>query len=71
MRNLAEQHNLPRFKPGDRVVVTGPGVHRDRRGLVNEVVRHSGDFVYRYRVRFTDGASELFFGFELSLNEEP
>ena len=70
MRNLAEQPN-PKFKPGDRVVVTGPGVHRERRGLVNEIVRRTGDLVYRYRVRFPDGATEVFFGFELALNEEP
>ncbi|HEY2382678.1 MAG TPA: DUF1918 domain-containing protein [Terriglobia bacterium] len=63
LRNPQEQR--PKFKAGDRVVVVGPGVHRERRGIVAEV-RHSGDYVYRYRVRFADGASEQFFGFELA-----
>ena len=56
----------PKFKAGDRVVVIGPGVHRERRGIISEVLRHAGDYVYRYRVRFSDGASEQFFGFELA-----
>lgn len=56
----------PKFNTGDRVVVVGPGVHRERRGMISEVVRHSGDYVYRYRVRFPDGSCEQFFGFELA-----
>lgn len=56
----------PKFKAGDRVVVVGPGVHRERRGIISEVLPHSGDYVYRYRVRFPDGATEQFFGFELA-----
>ena len=71
MRNLAEHSRSPKFKLGDHVVVVVPGVHRDRRGLIAEILQHAGDFVYRYRVRFAEGASELFFGFELTLIEAP
>jgi hypothetical protein len=34
------------------------------------LVPRAGDFVYRYRVRFTDGASAAFFGFELTARDE-
>lgn len=61
--NLPDQ---PKFKAGDRVVVVGPGAYRERRGVIAEVLRHSGDYVYRYRVRFTDGGNQQFFGFELA-----
>jgi hypothetical protein len=59
------------IQTGDHVDVVVPGIHRDRRGLIAEILQHAGDFVYRYRVRFADGASELFFGFELTLIEAP
>ena len=55
----------PIFKLGDRVVVTVPGVHRDRHGGVTEIVKPRAGDVYRYRVRFTDGTTATFFGFEL------
>jgi len=59
-----------RFKVGDPVVVTGPGVHRNKNGFVMQVIEPSaGDFVYRYRVRFPDGTSVTFFGFELEHKE--
>jgi hypothetical protein len=57
----------PRFKPGDNVAVTTPGLYRDRQGVVIEVSQPSGDFVYRYRVQLADGTSTTFFGFELIL----
>jgi len=60
----------PRFKQGHRVVVTLPGVYHDRQGIVIEVVKPSAGSVYRYRVRFADGAEETFFGFELGGDPE-
>ena len=70
MRNLSEQP-VPKFKPGDNVEVVGPGSHRGRRGFVEEITRRSGDMVFKYQVRFGEGAIEQFFGFELALIEEP
>ncbi|HYR82774.1 MAG TPA: hypothetical protein VE422_01700 [Terriglobia bacterium] len=56
----------PRFKIGDNIKVVGPGEHLGKQGVVVDVVEPStGDFVYRYRVRFSDGTSPRFFGFEL------
>jgi len=57
----------PRFAPGDQVAVTSPGIHRHKQGVVIEVSHPSGDFVYRYRVRLTEGGSLTFFGFELKI----
>lgn len=59
----------PRFKVGDQVDVVGPGGHRGKEGVLTEVVATSGGYVYRYRVRFPDGSSASFFGFELSEKE--
>ena len=66
---LGIQPRTPRFKIGDGVVITGPGLHRDKYGFVMEIVEPSGDFVYRYRVRFADGTSATFFGFELDIKD--
>lgn len=63
--NPTEQQN-PKFKPGDIVVVVGPGCHRGRHGVVVDVTSHSGDFVYRYRIDFDGGENGVFFGFELN-----
>ena len=63
------QPRKPRFVLGDRVVVVGPGIYRDKWGFVMEVNEGSGDFVYRYRVRFKDGTSGTFFGFELEIKQ--
>ena len=52
--------------PGDNVIVAGPGLHRGRQGTIIDVTSHSGDFVYRYRVGFSDGEDDLFFWFELA-----
>jgi len=49
-------------------VVTVPGVYRDRQAIVIEVIIPSAGDVYRYRVLFTDGVQEAFFGFELALD---
>jgi hypothetical protein len=55
----------PAFSLGDRVLVTGPGIHHDRHGLVMEIIEPNAVLVYRYRVRFTDGTAATVFGFEL------
>jgi hypothetical protein len=47
------------------VIVVNPGVDKGKRGIVVQVSGHPGDFVYRYDVRFADGASKRFFGFEI------
>jgi hypothetical protein len=59
------QPQKPRFQNGQLVVVVGPGVHRHKNGTVIEVLDHSGDYVYRFRVRLSDSVTALFFGFEL------
>jgi hypothetical protein len=61
----AFQPRKPLFNLGDRVIVTVTGVHRDRNGIVVEVITPRAGDVYRYRVRFTDGTTGTFFGFEL------
>jgi hypothetical protein len=55
----------PRFKVGDKVKVVGPVVDSNRgmQGIVAELL--PVDVVYRYRVRFSDGATRIYFGFEL------
>ena len=55
----------PRFKVGDRVSVVSYGDVRGRVGSIAEIVSAPVDAVYRYRVRFDDGTSGVFFGFEL------
>jgi hypothetical protein len=70
-RRSAKFADVPirRFNVGDRVQIVGPGDHRGKRGLVTEVVEaNTGDFVCRYRVRFLDGGSGTFFGFEFALD---
>src|SRR5438132_14360241 len=55
-----------RFKVGDHVKITGPDERKGKRGVVTAVVEpKAGDLVYRYRVHFLDGGSDVFFGFEL------
>jgi hypothetical protein len=67
--SLPSSNPIPRFNVGDGVAVTGPGPHRGKQGLVVEITEGAGDFVYRYRVRFPEGQSENFFGFELEIKE--
>jgi hypothetical protein len=57
----------PRFKIGDGVIVRTPGSDKGRAGVISSVIGHTGDFVYRYDVLFTDGRSKRFFGFEIDL----
>jgi hypothetical protein len=70
--SLNFQPQKPRFEKGQRVVVVGPGVHRHKNGTVIQVLDHSGDYVYRFRVHLSDGITALFFGFELkAVTEQP
>jgi hypothetical protein len=55
---------------GDGVLVTVPGMYRERPGMVVEVIQPRSGDVYRYRVRFTDGTTASFFGFELEINPD-
>lgn len=55
-----------RFQVGDEVRTIGPSVRREEIGTVNEIIGSpSPSVVYRYRVAFADGTSDVFFGFEL------
>ena len=55
----------PRFKVGDAVRIVGPDANRGQKGVVFQVSGHSGDFVHRYHVQFSDGSRGKYFGFEL------
>jgi hypothetical protein len=57
-----------RFQVDDRVKVVFRGIFYDREGVVAQVIEHKGDHVYRYRVRFEDEKTALFFEFELTPN---
>jgi hypothetical protein len=56
----------PRFKVGDQVTIVGPGLHNGYQGDVVDVVT-GFDSIHRYHVRFSNGNSARFFGFELQL----
>ena len=58
----------PRFQSGDRVRAVGPSVRpRDDTGTVSEVLVSAENVIPRYRVTFSDGSTEMFYGFELDL----
>jgi hypothetical protein len=60
----------PRFKTGDRVRAVGPSVRpREHSGTVSEIVVSAENVIYRYRVTFPDGSTEIFYGFELDLTD--
>jgi hypothetical protein len=61
----------PRFSVGDRVEVIAHGDVRRRVGSVAEIVSAPIDAVFRYRVRFDDETSGVFFGFELERIADP
>jgi hypothetical protein len=63
----------PRFKVGQAIKVVTPGIHIGMHGLVAEVIQsQTGDYVYRYLIRFPDNRSGTFFGFELeAIEQEP
>jgi hypothetical protein len=67
--DLSSNHPA-RFKPGDLVQVVGPGPRSRDEGEVVDVVR-GFDYIHRYHVRFSDGSSARFFGFELQLRSTP
>jgi hypothetical protein len=66
LSNTPFEPRKPRLELGDHVVVTVAGVHRQREGVVMEVIQPRVGDVYRYKVRFPDGTTATFFGFELS-----
>jgi hypothetical protein len=57
---------LPQFAVDDKVVILSPGVDKGKQGTVVQVIRHLGDFVYRYEVLLADGTSKRYFSFEIS-----
>jgi hypothetical protein len=59
----------PRFQPGDHIVVSVMGMHRNRQGLVIEVIAPRSGDIYRYRARFKDRTTATFLGFELTPKE--
>ena len=61
----------PQFVVNDRVRVVGPSAAQrpDIEGTVTEIVGWAGNVVPRYRITFSDGSSETFFGFELEFIE--
>jgi len=59
----------PRFKVRDQVTIVGPDPHKGRIGVVIQVISSPVVFSYRYDVRFSDGTSARYFGFQLELVE--
>ena len=58
----------PRFEVGNQVIALVPtNRQQGKQGVILEVIEPAGDLVYRYVVRFTDGATDTLFGFELEL----
>ena len=58
----------PRFSVGDRVLAVGPSIaYCGNQGVVIEIIAPAGDLVYRYVVRFANGTTDTFLGFELQL----
>jgi hypothetical protein len=67
----ASRSRGPRFTVGQTTKVATPGIHTGKRGVLAEIIQpRAGDYVYRYRVRFPDGSSGTFFGFELEVSDE-
>ena len=56
---------IAHFQVDDRVTVAFPGMFHGKEGCVIQVIEHKGDHVYRYRVRFADEKTAMFFEFEL------
>ena len=55
----------PRFNVGDRVEVVAHGEKEGKIGFISDIASAPIDAVFRYRVRFDDGTSAIYFGFEL------
>jgi len=63
---MVDNIRLPRFHPGEQVRLVSPGPEKGKQAIIIGVIEpKTGDFVYRYRVRFPDGVESTFFGFEL------
>ena len=60
-------NHTPQFGVGDRVRILIPGLDKGKQGRVIQLIDHAGDFVYRYEVRFGDGTTKRYFGFEIGL----
>jgi len=60
-------NRTPQFEVGDQVRIVIPGLDKGKQGLVIQLIDHAGDFVYRYEVRFQDGTTKRYFGFEIAL----
>jgi hypothetical protein len=56
---------VPRFGVGDDVKVIGIDAQKGKLGVVVRVVVSHRDFVHRYDVRFSDGSTSRYFGFQL------
>jgi hypothetical protein len=56
-----------RFQVGDNVRAVGPSARRRQEtlGRVTKIESSAQNAVFRYRVTFNDGSSDIFFGFEL------
>ncbi len=59
----------PRFTINARVRIVGPSARgrSENSGTVTEVLGSSANAIIRYRVTFSDGTFDTFFGFELEL----
>ena len=60
-------NRTPQFLVGDQVRIVIPGLDKGKRGMIIQLINHAGDFVYRYEVRFGDGTTKRYFGFEIGL----
>jgi len=62
---------IARFHIGDRVRAIGPSVQPrvENLGIVTEIVSSIENAVYRYRVKFVDDSTDVFYGFELEIVE--
>jgi len=60
-------NRIPHFGVGDQVRIVIPGLDKGKQGKIIQLIGHAGDFVYRYEVRFADGTTKRYFGFEIDL----
>ena len=63
----SSEYRKGRFQVGDNVRAVGPSARhlREPVGRVTKIESSAQNAVYRYRVTFNDGSSDVFFGFEL------
>ena len=68
---MMDHIRLPRFHLSEHVRLISPGPDKGKQAIIVEVIEpKTGDFVYRYRVRFPDGVESIFFGFELQPSQQ-